>query len=122
MLPPPALRLPNTLVIIKELDFISPVPPTSLAGRTAAHLVNWTKITSDPWVLETVGGYKLELVDSPMQDHPPVTRVNQEAADKITIEVEAMVEKGAISPVLDPSNQGFYSTIFLVPKKDGQMR
>ena len=37
-------------------------------------------------------------------------------------EVEAMLEKGAILPVKDPSNQGFYSRIYLVPKKDGQSR
>ena len=64
---PPTLSSPNTLHIIKEQEFIPPVPPTTLVGRTATHLVNWTKITSDPWVLETVGGYKLELVDSPFR-------------------------------------------------------
>ena len=48
--------------------------------------------------------------------------MSQEAAGRISIEVRDMVEKGAIHPLLDPLNQGFYSTIFLVPKKDGQMR
>ena len=104
---PPTLSSPNTLHIIKEQEFIPPAPPTTLAGRTAT---NWTKITSDPWVLETVGGYKLELVDSPVHDKLPVTRVNQEAAGRISIEVRDMVEKGAIHPLLDPLNQGFYSS------------
>ena len=122
MLPPSKINLPNLSVIIEEQDFLPPAPPTTLAGRTAIHLANWAKITTDPWVLETVVGYKLELIDTPMQSHPPVTMVNQEMADKISVEVETMLEIGAILPIQDPLNKGFYSRIFLVPKKDGQSR
>ena len=57
-----------------------------------------------------------------MQSHPPVTMVNQEMADEISLEVETMLEKGAILPIQDPLNKGFYLRIFLVPKKDSQSR
>ena len=86
------------------------------------HLSNWAKITTDPWVLETAAGYKLEFMDTPVQSHPPITVVNRDIADKISTEVETMLEKGAIFPIRDHLSQGFYSRIFLVPKKDGQSR
>ena len=38
-------------------------------------------------------------------------------------EVGALLEKGAVVKVLNPQHQeSFYSTLFLVPKKGGQMR
>ena len=63
------------------------------------HLSNWAKITTDPWVLEIAAGYKLEFMDTPVQSHPPITVVNREIADKISTEVETMLEKGAIFPI-----------------------
>ena len=44
------------------------------AGNLMHNLDVWRKITSDPWVLETVSGYHLEFDTLPVQsvlpDHP----------------------------------------------------
>ena len=53
-------------------------------------------------------------------DRMHCTVVNREITDKIATEVDTMLENGAILPIRDYLNQGFYSRIFLVPKKDGQ--
>ena len=96
-----------------------------LAGRTAHFLFNWRKITSYPWVLQTVSGYRIELLRSPQQTHCPVTVVTKDQEPLIEEEVVKLRQKGAIISVTTEDSQraGFCSTIFLVPKKEsGQMR
>lgn len=57
-------------------------------------------------------------IDIPVQSHPPGNKVNREA---VGIHGSGnYVKKGAILPIQDHFNQGFYSRIFLVSKKDGQ--
>ena len=105
------LDLTNLAVILKE-GFLPQAPPTVLAGRTALHKANWSKITTNLWVLETVAGYKLKLIDTQSQSCDPVTVVNREMTDKISLEVKAMLEKGAILPVQDHLNPGFIQESF----------
>ena len=119
--PPTDLTMP-TRAISQDLGFITPAPMGILAGRTALHLRNWEKITSDPWVLEAVSGYRLELISSPSRNTIPITATQQDMELKISEEIKAMTAKGAIRPVANPSTQGFFSRIFLVPKKDGGSR
>ena len=38
----------------------------SMAGRLALYLDNWSKVTQDQWVLNTVQGYRLELLREPV--------------------------------------------------------
>ena len=95
-----------------------------LAGRLRNCLENWTLITADPWVLETIQGYRLDLLDTPVQDHIPHSVAQTEENTKlIDLEIHQMLTKGAIH-VVPPSerDQGFVSTIFLVPKKGGGQR
>ena len=42
-----------------------------VAGKIALFLDNWTRVTHDDWVLATVQGYKLELLDNPAQAFRP---------------------------------------------------
>ena len=88
------------------------------------HVQNWSGMTSDPWILEAVIGYHLELVVTPTQSHQPVTVVSKDHEPLIEEEVVKLQQKGAIMPVPAASKcEGFYSTLFLVPKKEaGQMR
>lgn len=96
-------------------------PSGHLAGRTALYAQNWERITSDRWILETILGYKLELTSKPQQVSRPATQVEEATAELISTEVEKLLSKGAIHPVSQES-EGFYSRIFLVPKKNGQVR
>ena len=94
----------------------------SLAGRLECFAKNWELITRDRWVLDTIQGYHIELMSEPYQHsrpHPP--HYNQEQTSLIVEEIGDLLQKGAISEVPHPQG-GFYSTLFLVPKKDGGQR
>lgn len=89
-------------------------------------LDSWVRKISDPWVLATVSnGYRLQFRRRP----PPFSRVRMTLvrdpvqAQFLKREILILLQKDAIMKV-DPSEQlaGFYSTYFLVPKKDGGLR
>ena len=95
-----------------------------LGGHIKHYFQNWTLITNDPWVLETVQGYHINLFQVPHQAaHPPPIVHNQEQNALIDLEVKHMIEKAAIH-VVNPNEkeQGFVSALFLVPKKGGGQR
>ena len=46
------------------------VPSHHLAGRLAAHMMNWRRLR---WVLDVASGYRLELWSTPTQTHRPQT-------------------------------------------------
>ena len=93
-----------------------------VGGRLCYFTENWKQITSDPWVLETVTGSKLEFRSRPQQTGVPRDiHMDMEKARALTEEIEKLFGKGAIIPVPD-SGEGFTSSIFLVPKSDGSWR
>ena len=60
---------------------------------------NWQKLTSDPWVLEVVKGYPLELELWPSQLVPPTpSMLNSKGQVLVQTEVEKMLLKRAILP------------------------
>ena len=95
-----------------------------MGGRLRFFLNNWKKITNDQSVLSVIQeGYKLEF-----QPYPPPTGIKQTSVQRdnlhiIEAEVEDLLRKDAIQKVpFQERNLGFYSTFFLVPKKNGKMR
>ena len=82
------------------------------------------KITDDQWVLSLIEeGYKLEFIQKPPQSGMKETIVPRKNLDILNAEVAELLRKDAIEKV--PPNErgcGFYSTFFLVPKKNGKMR
>ena len=54
--------------------------------RLSLFTANWTQITSDPWVLETILGYKLEFLGCP---------TNAKALSQAVLD---LASKGAITP------------------------
>ena len=80
------------------------------------------QITQDPWVLGVVKGYQLELVQTPSQINPVVSKARSPTERQaISTEVEALLTKGAVRKVQPQPNQ-FTSRLFVVPKKDGSLR
>ena len=100
----------------------SPAPPNLLAGRLALHLCNWKRLTQDQKVLQIVTGYCIEFHSMPVQTHHPVTTCPREEHVLMEEEISALLAKGAIVQVARDSLKGFFSTIFLIPKKDGKRR
>lgn len=96
-----------------------------VGARLLAFHRKWTCITQDQWVLETLReGLKLEFIIQ------PVLRLKETSVPRygihesvILTEINTLLGKSVIEPV--PANQenaGFYSTIFVVPKKQGGLR
>ena len=98
-------------------------PFLPLGGRLSHFLPFWRTITADSLVLSIVAhGFQILLPRVP----PPTgvrATVLREGEDVLLEEVEGLCEKAAIVQVpLSQRGQGFYSTYFIVPKKDGGVR
>ena len=100
------------------------LPKIPVGGRLKFFIKNWEKITNDKWVLSTIkNGLKMDFLKIPKFSGIKETKVNQKQMPFLLAEVDTLLEKGAIEIV--PKNQireGFYSTFFLVQKKNGEMR
>ena len=92
-----------------------------VGARLAYFLPNWRRISSDQWILDTVTGYKLDLVALPSQRHRPVTSLDGPKAQALSQEVDTLYRKGAIAPI-PRSQERFISPVFLVPKSDESWR
>ena len=92
------------------------------AGRIKFFVKEWQKITNDPWILQTVEGYKLELFQEPVQiSVPNPIAFSDSEKELIQDEINQMLEKGAICEV-HQSQCRFLSNLFLVAKKGGGQR
>ena len=90
------------------------------AGRLVRFQQNWSKVTQDQWVLNTILGYLIDFSSIPHQ--PVILHYPQYSAEQsrlISEEVTELLQKGAIGEVVPVEQTGFYSNLFLVPKKDG---
>jgi len=97
---------------------------TLIAGRLKLLLRNWRVITQDPWVLECVQGYSIDLKEQPYQ-YKPQMELNfpPKEVSCLSAEVTKMIDKHAITPVpKEQAAKGFQSQLFTVPKKDGGRR
>ncbi|XP_042562141.1 LOW QUALITY PROTEIN: uncharacterized protein LOC122131476 [Clupea harengus] len=99
---------------------------TPAVGRfSSQHLRRWEAVTSDPWVLATLSqGYIIQF-----QGRPPkfrgvkTTTVTNPKALALRQEIGALLQKEAIEQLDAPTHEGgFYSTYFIIPKKDGGLR
>uniref|UniRef100_A0A1X7TD05 Reverse transcriptase domain-containing protein n=1 Tax=Amphimedon queenslandica TaxID=400682 RepID=A0A1X7TD05_AMPQE len=118
--------LKNSLLNKLVQRWVTPleVDKTLIAGRLALFEDNWSKISQDIWILNTLRGYKIEFWGNPTQQGQP--RVGLSSTPNQTLlneEIQKMLTKGAISEIpLRENPQGYYSSLYLVPKKDGGKR
>lgn len=95
-------------------------PP--VAGRLAYFIQNWSLITNDPWVTQTVTGYHIEFTQNPVQlVLPPLLPFSEEETLAMDNEIKSLQDKGAIHQA-SLSDPGFVSSLFMVPKKGGGQR
>lgn len=96
--------------------------PCVYAGNLTKHLLTWRKITSDPWILETVSGYHLEFSCDTVQTSLPCPPIlSSSKRDILDEEFHKLLGKGAIEKAVSSKDQ-FISNISLVPKKTGDLR
>ena len=102
--------------------------PSSLAvGARLRHFApQWRAITHDRWVLTLLSrGLTLNFSDKPPLSPVPIPFAlprDQGKAGLLRQEIKDMLVKRAIVPVKDPGTAGFYSLLFLVPKRNGTWR
>ena len=99
-------------------------PDIPVGGRLRCFYPKWEQITNDQWVLDVIkNGYKFEFLQMPSFNGIKENKLSKEKLLIIQQEVKELLQKGAIEPVpQEHINQGFYSTLFLVPKKTGELR
>jgi hypothetical protein len=98
--------------------------PSPVGARLLEYWRNWEVIGAEPWVLSVVRkGYRLEFQEyPPLLSHPPFSRIptRTEGQSTLDLEVQELVDKRAVEVLKHPVGPGFYSSIFLVPKKEPQ--
>ena len=115
------VRVLDPVLLHKPTYCIRPELPQ--AGRLTHFLPFWEMITTDPWVLNVIRqGYSLELLRIPRFNGIHRTPV-RDGGSALSDEVVDLCEKSAVRPIpLGQEREGFYSTYFIVPKKDGGLR
>ena len=93
------------------------------------YLPAWKEITQDSWVLDILtNGYAPQFSNQPpltrdWQRYESITqRTPEQQAVLLQEHISELLNKRAIEPVNDPKSLGFYSHMFLVPKKNGKLR
>ena len=118
--PPPVLASVSGGVLCEQ-------PDIPVGGRLTLFLREWESVTTNPWVLSTLrDGHHPNWKSSP----PPFLGIRRtpvpasvEKREALRAEVQSLLDKSAIEVV--PKGQehvGYYSTYFLVTKKDGGFR
>ena len=98
-----------------------------VGARLAQFATKWEAITDDSFVVTTLrDGYSIPFAT----ERPPLLRQPRKFAEPalepkrahFLSAVQKLADKGAVEPVRDPESPGFYSRLFLVPKRDGGWR
>ena len=92
------------------------------AGQLSTSYFAWKELTSDPEILETVSGQRIEFNQNPVQLNLPVQpNYSYQQGQFIDSEIQNLLKKGVIvESTHEPSE--YISPIFLRPKKDGSHR
>ena len=92
------------------------------AGQISRYLTSWSKITSDPYLLQIVSGDLIEFVQPPeIQRQYPANSISYQHAPLIEQEISDLLLNNVLKRCAHENGQ-FISPIFCVPKKDGKIR
>ena len=95
---------------------------TQVGGRLAMFYEQWQKITSDPFVLQSVQGYKIPFTRTVTQiSKPKVKFASLKEQNDCEEAINQLLKKGAIEKC-NPCSGQFISSYFLTPKSDGSKR
>ncbi len=123
-------RTSNASVSISGTDTLSVVNTDSFihrienfqAGAISRCLEKWESITTDKWILKLVEGYQIDFAVKPYQTfRPQPLRLDSNTETKLHAALTEYLELGIIEPC-DELEDGFYSNLFTVPKRDDSVR
>lgn len=105
-----------------SLDIVQNTPENFHAGKICFHFDRWKELTSDRNILKTVLGYKLDLLQCPMQAKlPHQIRFSPEEVIVVDTEIQKLLDKNVIERANRVEND-FISNIFTTKKRDGTYR
>ena len=104
-----------------------PLPLVIETLRVGARLTNfvqqWQNLLGDCHASRTLGnGVQLEWESLPPLTRTPISFSTRNMPKDLQAAVDKLLSKGAIEPVFRPETKGFFSRLFLVPKKTGDLR
>ena len=104
-----------------------PLPLVIETLRVGARLTNfvqqWQNLLGDCRASRTLGnGVQLEWESLPPLTRTPISFSTRNTPKDLQTAVDKLLSKGAIEPVFRPETKGFFSRLFLVPKKTGDLR
>ena len=119
---PPPVEGPPPLENTEDVSPLPlPLPNIPVGGRLVLFAQSWAKLTDDKWVLSLIKrGYKIPFRERPLLYQDPVF-FHQPLSQQLEEEVANLLKKRAVEEII-PECPGFYSRIFLVPKKNGKLR
>ena len=88
-----------------------------------AHFVEqWEELTNNKWVLSIVRNrFKIPFKSVPPLSVVPIN-LSQSSSPFLREEIVELLKKRVVERVWNPGTHGFYSRLFLVPKKNGKLR
>ncbi|CAJ0962153.1 unnamed protein product [Ranitomeya imitator] len=103
----------------------APVDPRRVGGRLLLFQQAWLSVVHDEWVRDLVSsGYKIEFSSPPPTRFFPSRLPSSGAQSRALLcAIHSLRQSGVIVPVPEHERfRGFYSNLFVVPKKDGTVR
>ena len=100
-------------------DTLVNTPDNFVGGKIQHFYENWSRLTSDKWILNVICGYDIEFENTPIQNKEPKKLVfNSDETNMVQREIETIWQKDIIHSVTNVRNQ-YISNIFVRPTKDG---
>ncbi len=94
----------------------------SRAGQLKNFLSEWSKITTDKFVIGIISGYQIPFLKKPFQlTEPPSHSMSEIEIDKLDRALQKLISSQAVVHSENEKEQ-FISPIFGVPKSDGSIR
>ena len=110
----------------RQIPQASRCPTSPVGARLARYWQAWRDLGASDWVVSVLRwGYALEFAQEPPLSTVPTVdskRKNPAKNNIIWQEISTMLNKRALEEVEDPNSPGFYSVLFVVPKKGGKLR
>jgi hypothetical protein len=104
------------------LSYFNAKLATYQAGSLSTCISVWEKLTSDPEILETVSGQKIEFDTIPLQQRLPTQmKLSHLEESHIDLAIIKLLGKGVLK-LSNPEPGEYFSPIFTRPKKDGSQR
>ena len=109
--------------VLGKLEKNGVKPLVKFVGGQIADLVQeWQKLSSEPWLINSVKGVCIPFVELPVQEREPTPyKLSREESQFLDEELIKLLDKCIVEEV-EPCQEQVLSNIFLRPKKDGDYR